>query len=136
MARPQSKNLSPTLTKAERRIMRVLWDRGEASIRQITDELMDEYNLALTTVQTTTRILADKGYVSFSKQGRSLIYRPKVSKHTAQTQALKNLLGGLFDGSPSALAQHLVETDTLSKDDITALRAILDKTHKETPNDH
>lgn len=121
MARPQSKNL----TQAEQRIMHVLWERGEASVRQITDALMGEYNLALTTVQTTTRILADKGYVTFSKQGRSLIYSPLISKRAAQAQALKNLLGGLFDGSPGALAQHLVETDTLSKDDIAALREIL-----------
>jgi BlaI family transcriptional regulator, penicillinase repressor len=123
MARPQSKNL----TRAEQRIMRVLWARSEASVRQIADDLTSEYNLALTTVQTTTRILADKGYVTFEKQGRSLIYRPLISKRAAQAQALKNLLGGLFDGSPSALAQHLVETDSLSKDDISALRAILSK---------
>jgi len=126
MARPQSKNL----TRAEQRIMHVLWTRGAASVRQITDALASEYNLALTTVQTTTRILADKGYVKFEKQGRSLIYSPLISKRAAQTQALKNLLGGLFDGSPGALAQHLVETDALSTDDITALKALLDK---ETP---
>ena len=123
MARPQSKNL----TRAEQRIMHVLWTRGAASVRQITDALASEYNLALTTVQTTTRILADKGYVKFEKQGRSLIYSPLISKRAAQTQALKNLLGGLFDGSPGALAQHLVETDALSTDDITALKALLDK---------
>ena len=123
MARPQSKNL----TRAEQRIMHVLWTRGAASVRQITDALASEYNLALTTVQTTTRILADKGYVKFEKQGRSLIYSPLISKRAAQTQALKNLLGGLFDGSPGALAQHLVETDALSTDDITALKGLLDK---------
>jgi len=123
MARPQSKNL----TRAEQRIMHVLWTRGAASVRQITDALASEYNLALTTVQTTTRILADKGYVNFEKRGRSLIYSPLISKRAAQTQALKNLLGGLFDGSPGALAQHLVETDALSTDDITALKALLDK---------
>ena len=123
MARPQSKNL----TKAEQRIMHVLWTRGEASVREITADLVSGYNLALTTVQTTTRILADKGYVAFEKQGRSLIYRPLITKRAAQTLALKNLLGGLFDGSPQLLAQHLVETDELSEDDITALRALLDK---------
>ncbi|MCF6274823.1 MAG: BlaI/MecI/CopY family transcriptional regulator [Robiginitomaculum sp.] len=126
MARPQSKHL----TKAEQRIMHVLWTRGEASVRQITSDLTSEYNLALTTVQTTTRILADKGYVAFNKQGRSLIYRPLVSKRTAQTRALKNLLGGLFGGSAGLLAQHLVETDTLSGEDIIALRALLDKDTK------
>ncbi|PHS78037.1 MAG: MarR family transcriptional regulator [Robiginitomaculum sp.] len=110
--------------------MHVLWTHGEASVRQITTVLASEYNLALTTVQTTTRILADKGYVAFSKQGRALIYRPLISKRAAQASALKSLLGGLFDGSPGALAQHLLETDALSKDDITALRGMLEKETK------
>jgi len=125
MARPQSKGL----TKAEQRIMQVLWRRGEASVRQIAADLASAHNLALTTVQTTTRILADKGYVKSTKQGRSLIYSPLVSKQAAQAQALKNLLGGLFDGSPQLLAQHLVEADDLSEADIKALKALLDN-HK------
>ncbi|PHS41176.1 MAG: MarR family transcriptional regulator [Robiginitomaculum sp.] len=122
MARPKSKNL----TKAEQRIMQVLWHRGEASVRQIAADMSREHNLALTTVQTTTRILADKGYVKSTKQGRSLIYSPLISKRTAQAQALKTLLGGLFDNSPQLLAQHLVEADDLSEADIKALRALLD----------
>ncbi|MBL4853579.1 MAG: BlaI/MecI/CopY family transcriptional regulator [Robiginitomaculum sp.] len=129
MARPKSKNL----TRAEQRIMQVLWRRGEASVRQITADLAREYDLALTTVQTTTRILADKGYAGFTKQGRSLIYRPVVSKRAAQAQALKNLLGGLFDGSPQLLAEHLVEADELTEADIKALRALLDN-HKPGEN--
>jgi len=128
MARPKSKNL----TKAEQRIMQVLWHRGEASVRQIAADLSREHGLALTTVQTTTRILADKGYAGFTKQGRSLIYRPLVSKRIAQAQALKSLLGGLFDNSPQLLAQHLVEADGLTEADIKALRAYLDN---QTPGD-
>lgn len=122
MARPKSQNL----TKAEQRIMNVLWTRGEATVREITNALAGEYNLAYTTVLTTTRILADKNYVSFHKNGRSHVFTPLVSKKAARSSALKNMLGNLFDGSPTLLAQHLIEADDLTPDDIKALRALLD----------
>ena len=122
MARPKSQNL----TKAEQRIMNVLWEKGEATVREITNALAGEYNLAYTTVLTTARILADKKYVSFRKQGRSHVFMPLVSKNAARSSALKNMLGNLFDGSPKLLAQHLIEADDLTPDDIKALRALLD----------
>lgn len=126
MARPKS----PNLTKAEQRIMHILWERGEASVRQITDQLADKYGLAYTTVLTTTRILADKGYVGFRKEGRSHVFAPLISKSAARSSALKSMLGNLFDGSPRLLAQHLIEAEDLSSDDIKALRALLDGEEK------
>lgn len=122
MARPKAENL----TKAEQRIMQVLWDKGEATVREITDALSADHNLAYTTVLTTTRILADKKYVAFHKDGRSHVFRPLVSKQSARSNALKTLMGNLFDGSPKLLAQHLIEGDDLSSEDITALRKLLD----------
>lgn len=122
MARPKSQ----TLTEAEQRIMQVLWDMGEASVRQITDRLSARYNLAYTTVLTTTRILADKGYVEFYKDGRTHVFKPLVSKHAARNRAIGNVIRNLFDGSPHALAQHLIETDGLTQSDIQQLRQLID----------
>lgn len=122
MARPKSK----TLTLAEQRIMNVLWDQGEATVREITDVLSQDHDLAYTTILTTTRILADKGYVGFRKDGRTHIYTPLVTRNTERTSAVSNILRNLFDGSPRALAQHLIEGDDLTPEDIQALRDLLD----------
>lgn len=122
MARPKSK----TLTLAEQRIMNVLWEKGEASVREITEVLSKDHGLAYTTVLTTTRILGDKGYVGFRKQGRTHIYAPLISRKAERTSAVSNMLRNLFDGSPRALAQHLIEEDKLTSDDIQALRDLLD----------
>ena len=121
MARPAS----PQLTDAEQRIMSVLWDRGEASVRALTDALEPEHGLAYTTVLTTVRIMADKGYVGFRKDGRAHIYHPLLSREGAQTKALGSLVKSLFGGSPQSLAQHLVKDDQLTLEDIEALRAEL-----------
>lgn len=122
MARPKSQ----TLTEAEQRIMHVLWSLGEANVRQITDHLAAQYNLAYTTVLTTTRILADKGYVRFRKDGRTHVFTPLVSKQSARSSAIGNVIRNLFDGSPRALAQHLIEVDGLTPADIAQLRSLVE----------
>ena len=121
MARPKSKSL----TNAEQRIMNVLWDRNEASVREIAAALAAEHELAYTTVLTTTRILEAKGYVGYRKQGRTHIYSPLVSKTAARTNILKTVISNFFDGSPSTLAQHLLENNALKDSDIDALKQLL-----------
>lgn len=120
-----ARSASPQLTEAENRIMTVLWDRSEASVRDVTDALAVEHGLAYTTVLTTIRIMADKGYVGFHKDGRAHIYRPLLSREGAQNRALGSLVKSLFGGSPQRLAQHLVQEEQLTLEDIEALRAEL-----------
>jgi len=131
MARPTTN----TLTKAEQRIMQVLWQKGEANVREITNALSDKYGLAYTTVLTTTRILVDKNYVKFRKQGRSHVYSPLISKQVARTGMISSVLGGLFEGSPRLLAQHLIETNDLSAQDLRELRALLAEKSGDKHND-
>lgn len=121
---------SPQLTDAEHRIITVLWDRGEASVRDVTEALQAEHDLAYTTVLTTIRIMTDKGYVAFRKEGRAHVYRAVLSRTGAQRQAIGSLVSSLFDGSPQSLAQHLIEDEKLTLEDIEALRAAL---LKQTP---
>ncbi len=127
MSRPPS----PQLTKAEQRIIAVLWEMGEASVRDLTNALSAAHGLAYTTVLTTVRIMTDKGYVDFRKEGRAHIYRPVLSREGAQRQALGSLVKSLFEGSPQRLAQHLINDEKLSLEDIEALRADLLKRTKE-----
>tara|TARA_R110002072_G_scaffold53360_7_gene140955 strand:- start:2198 stop:2593 length:396 start_codon:yes stop_codon:yes gene_type:complete len=125
MARPAS----PRLTEAEQRIIEVLWDHGEASVRELTDTLQPDHGLAYTTILTMVGIMADKGYLGFRKQGRAHIYRPLLSREGARTKALGSLVGSLFGGSAQSLVQHLVKDDQLTLEDIEALRAELVAKH-------
>ena len=125
MVRPTS----PQLTEAEQRIMDQLWTMKEASVRQLTEALEPKYGLAYTTVLTTVRIMADKGYVDFRKDGRAHIFRPKLSREGAQRKAIGTVMQSLFGGSPRELAQHLVAEEQLTLDDIEALRAELIAKH-------
>ena len=122
---------SPTLTDAEQRIMRVLWNKGEASVRDVADELNRSRNVAYTTVMTMMGILADKRFAAFRKEGRAFIYRPKITERQARTQALKHVIGQFFGGSPEALAQHLITEDQIDLAEIEALQRQLDEKGRE-----
>lgn len=117
---------SDVLTEAEQRVMRVLWDKGEASVREVTDALEKTYPVAYNTVLTILRILTDKNYVSPRQDGRAFIYTPSVSRGEAQTRALKKMMSTFFEGSPTELAQHLIRTENLSADELQSLKDELD----------
>ena len=121
MPRPKS----PQLTDAEHRIMSVLWERGEASVREVTEALEADHGLAYTTILTTMKIMAEKEYVAHRKEGRAFVYRPLLTRQGARRQALGTVLSSLFNGSPRSLAMHLVEDEKLSLEDIEALRRSL-----------
>jgi predicted transcriptional regulator len=122
MPRPKS----DVLTEAEQRIMRVLWQKGEASVREVTDALEPTYPVAYNTVLTLLRILTDKDYVKPRQDGRAFIYSPTVSRAEARTRALRKLASTFFEGSPTALAQHLLRTEKLSAKELKSLKEELD----------
>lgn len=126
---------SDVLTEAEQRIMRVLWDKGEASVRDVTDALEDSYPVAYNTVLTLLRILTDKDYVKPRQDGRAFIYTPVVSRADARSRALRKMVSTFFEGSPTELAQHLIRNESLSADELQSLKNELDQISSEDGND-
>jgi BlaI family transcriptional regulator, penicillinase repressor len=126
---------SDVLTEAEQRVMHVLWNKGEASVREVTDALEKTYPVAYNTVLTILRILTDKNYVSPRQDGRAFIYTPSVSRSEAQTRALKKMMSTFFEGSPTELAQHLIRTENLSADELQSLKDELDSISEEGKDD-
>lgn len=127
---------SPVLTEAEQRVMRVLWAKGEASVREVTEALARQRPVAYTTVLTLLRILTDKGRVAPRREGRAFIYRPLVTRAEARSQALKQLLTQFFEGSPTALAQHLIDRENVDFEELDALKREIERTTRtEGPDD-
>lgn len=121
---------SPTLTPGELRIMEVLWARNEASVREVTEALSDQQPLAYNTVLTMLRILHDKGYADYRKEGRAFIYAPLVSRGEARSAALKHLIANFFNGSPEALAQNLVDDTELDLAELERLQQLVERGDK------
>lgn len=115
---------STTFTDKELEIMRVIWELGEATVKQIQEKLPGEphYNSVLTIV----RVLERKKHLVYRAEGRAHIYRARVAEEKAKGSALGHLIEQVFGGSARSLVLNLVETGDLTKSDLVAIRRQLD----------
>ncbi len=118
---------SDFLTEVELEFMSALWSLEQGSVRDILGALAPTRNLAYTSAATIMRILENKEFVTSTRDGKTFIYRPVLTKDTYQTRSLKNLSAKLFDDTPASLVARLVDDDELSAEAIEDIRALLDR---------
>ena len=123
MSRPKS----PTLTDGELRLMRVLWDKGEASVGDVVQALTARPKPAYNSVLTLLRILEKKGYLAHRKDGRAFVFLPLVDKAHASRRALKTLVNRFFEGSHRLLMLNLLEDDQLSPEELQHVKRQIEK---------
>jgi predicted transcriptional regulator len=102
--------------------MRVLWDRGEASVGDVVEALKQRPKPAYNTVLTLLRILEKKGYVTHRKDGRAFIFVPILHREDATRNALKSLVNRFFEGSPRLLMLNLLDDEQLSPEVLQTLK--------------
>ena len=113
------------------RIMRALWRHGKATAREITDALSAERAIAHSTVQTLLRKLEAKGVVAHEVEGRTFIFVPLVTEEEVQQSATQELLGRAFDGSAYGLVARLVESKSISREELERIRGLIEKAEEE-----
>ncbi|MBV8344566.1 MAG: BlaI/MecI/CopY family transcriptional regulator [Candidatus Eremiobacteraeota bacterium] len=117
---------SATLTEAELRLMEVLWQRGQATVAEVTAALPPP-PIAYNSVLTTMRILERKGYVAHDEAGRAFIYRPLLGREEAAGHAVGHVLSRFFDNSAGSLALRLIENERPSGDELARLKALIEE---------
>ena len=115
-----------TLARSELEIARVVWDLGEATVRQVADALPVERGIDFWTVQTYLRRLKDKGYLKTHKHGRNNIYTPAVEPGAVVSEVTDDFIEQLFDGEALPLFQHLIDARGLTDAEIDQLQQSLD----------
>jgi predicted transcriptional regulator len=124
---------SITLTPAELRLMKVLWDRGESSVAEMVAATSDEGELAYTSVLTTVRILETKGYVSHRQEGRAFFYSSCVGELEAGRSEVRHVLQRFFGNSRERLLLSLLGDDEISPYELKRLKeAIAEAPEDET----
>ena len=109
------------------RIMHVLWDRGRANAREITEALNESLPVAHSTVQTLLRQLEAKGAVGHHAEGRTFVFYAKVKQDRAQRVAVRNLVERVFGGDVGGLVAHLLHHEKMSPDELTKVRRLIDE---------
>jgi len=116
---------SETLTEAELRVMRVLWDRGSGTVQQVLDSIAQNPPLAYNSVLTTIRVLEKKGYVEHAKDGRAHVYAPVVRQEDATRSEIRHLVGRFFQNSHRDLVLNILEDQGIDPDELDRLRQML-----------
>ncbi len=100
------------LTRQELQIMKVVWDRGAASVKNVYSVISKKKNTAYTTVLTIMGILESKGVLTHTKSGRAFIYRPILTRQQATHNQISDLVDRFFDGNPQKLIENIQESNT------------------------
>jgi predicted transcriptional regulator len=110
------------LSKAEKRILEQCWKLGTCSVREILESLPPQERVAYTTVQTFVYRLEQKGALRKAKKiGNAQLFQPAIDQTEFRRGLVRELLD-LFDGSPRLLVSNLLETGSLSLEDLKSLQ--------------
>jgi BlaI family penicillinase repressor len=120
------------LTSVEWEIMEAIWSLGGApSVRDVLEHAFPSGEKAYTTVQTIMNNLERKGFLTRKKTGLVNFYTPTASREVAAAAETSNLIRRVFRGSVPALANHLINSGSLSPEEIRTIKRMLDRRARE-----
>jgi BlaI family penicillinase repressor len=122
---------STQLGRVQLLIMQVLWERGRATAREITDAINAAEPIAHSTVQTLLRGLEEKGSVSHEAQDRTFVFFPLVQEHEFKQSATRDLVQRVFGGSAGSLVAHLLTHENVSREEIDEIRKLINQRGKK-----
>lgn len=107
--------------------MKVVWQSGEATVRDVYEALRERRKIAYTTVMTMMKVLEGKGHLKKRQDDRAYVYKPTRPEHTVVRGMVREFVDRLFDGSAHPLVVHLVKDRQLRKDELEALARLVDE---------
>jgi BlaI family transcriptional regulator, penicillinase repressor len=121
-------NETPSPTPRELEILKILWEQGPSSVRDVHRRLAEaEPDLAYNTVQTMLRVLEEKGLARHELDGRTFIY---VALFTREESAVR-FLDRVFDGAASELVLSLLRAERVPADELERMRTLIDAARRK-----
>jgi BlaI family penicillinase repressor len=117
--------LSPDLSDLQLAVIRVLWDKGEASAAEVQLAMKRSRPLAITTVSTLLARLERKGIVNHRSAGRTFVYRARVSELDMRRKAISGVIRNLFRGNPSEVVGQILSERDVSEEDLERMRRMI-----------
>lgn len=119
--------ITPRPTDSELAILRVLWERGPSTVREVHEAVNRTHDSGYTTVLKLMQIMTDKGLVDRDESQRAHVYTSRHGEQRTQRQLIGDLIERAFGGSPAKLVMQALSTTTASAEDLTAIRNLLDQ---------
>lgn len=116
------------LGSQEFQIMKIVWDRGRVTVRDVYAALLERRQVAYTTVMTTMGILEQKGFLKRKAgEDRAYVYEPAKPRQEVMSSMVNEFIDRVFGGSANPLMAHLVEDERLTEKDLDELREAIRK---------
>lgn len=125
----EQKNIKPTESELE--ILRVLWDKKQATVREVHEELSQYKDCGYTTTLKLMQIMHEKGIVKRDDSGKTHIYEAIISKEKTQRQLVDKMVNSLFGGSATQLVMQALGNNSPSADELNAIQQLLDNLKKQ-----
>ncbi|HMP94415.1 MAG TPA: BlaI/MecI/CopY family transcriptional regulator [Phnomibacter sp.] len=122
-----SKSLHIKPTESELEILQVLWQKGQATVREVHEELSTIKDSGYTTTLKLMQIMHDKGLVKRDDSAKSHVYRANLSKEKTQQHIVGKMMSTLFEGSASQLVMRALGSQKPSKAEIEEIQKLLDQ---------
>jgi BlaI family transcriptional regulator, penicillinase repressor len=126
------KSPTPKPTVMELAILRVLWERGPSTVREVCDILDSQKSTGYTTVLKLLQIMTVKGMVVRNEEARAHVYVARQPAESTKRQLVSDLVQRAFAGSASQLMMHALSGKKTSRDEIEEIRRMLDEHERKT----
>ncbi len=120
-----NKQVKPTESELE--ILRVLWERGEATVREVHEELSKTKDAGYTTTLKLMQIMLDKELLWRDERQRTHVYEPRLTEEETQRQLVGDLLERAFGGSAEKLVMRALDAKRVSRKELAQIRKLLDE---------
>jgi BlaI family transcriptional regulator, penicillinase repressor len=121
----------PHPTDREIAILRILWDKGPSTVKQVNEAMNKDRATGYTTTLKLMQIMAEKGLVIRDESSFQHVYKPAISEENAQQQLVGNLLERAFSGSAEKLVMRALSAKKVSPEELSRIKKMLDELQKE-----
>ena len=118
-------NRPPNPTERELEILKILWHRGEGTVREVYEEMRAGSPIVQNTVQAFLRTMEEKGLVTHRLEGRTFVYRPLLEREQTGRRLVGRLLDRLFDGAMDQLVHSLLSFRQPTREEVGRLEALI-----------
>lgn len=119
------------LSELQHAVIRVLWDRREATVSEVHTELRAARNLAPTTVATLLTRMEKKGWVAHRSEGRQFVYSAVISEQEVRRSVVSDLAERVFEGDVAAVVNQLLDARDVSPDELARVRRLIEAKERE-----
>jgi predicted transcriptional regulator len=117
----------PRPTPAELEILRLLWEHGPSTVREVQERMEQQRPTGYTTALKLLQIMTDKGLVRRNETARAHVYAARAPEDQTQRQLVRDLLDRAFGGSATKLVMHALSARKTSREELARIREMLDR---------